>query len=111
LYWQLLRCFNLRRFGQGWAKNLADFVGNSSIIPTDGMSIAESRLGFLVTEAILTHAHRSIQSVHDRCIAMAECMQTRTGYPQTLKDRVQNLIHNVPVVIPLDGQRSKREMA
>jgi len=88
LYWQLLRCFNRRRFGQTWAKNHADFVGNSSILPTDCMSIAESRLGFLVTEAILTHTHRSIQSVHDRCIAMAECMPTRTGYPQTLKDRV-----------------------
>jgi hypothetical protein len=39
------------------------------------MSIAENGLGFLVTEAILTPTHRSIQSVHDRCIAMAECVQ------------------------------------
>jgi hypothetical protein len=75
LYWQLLKCFNLRPFGRSRAKNLADFVGNSSIISTNGMSIAENRLGFLVTEAILTHMHRSIQSVHDRCIAMAECVQ------------------------------------
>jgi len=33
-------------------------------------------LGFLVNEAILTHTHWSIQSVHDRCIALAECGQT-----------------------------------
>jgi hypothetical protein len=33
-------------------------------------------LGFLVNEAILTHTHWSIQSVHDRCIALAECVQT-----------------------------------
>jgi hypothetical protein len=89
LYWQLLSCFNLRRSGQTWAKNLAAFVGNSSIISTDCMTIASRGSShFLVTEAILTHAHRSIQSVHDRCIAMAECVQARSGYPQTLKDRV-----------------------
>ena len=33
-------------------------------------------LGFLVNEMILTHTHWSIQSVHDRCIALAECVQT-----------------------------------
>jgi hypothetical protein len=33
-------------------------------------------LGFLVNEAILTHTHWSIQSVHDRCVALAECGQT-----------------------------------
>jgi hypothetical protein len=54
-----------------WAKNLADFVCHRSIIFTDCVSIAELRLSFLMPEAVLTHAHRSIPSVHDRCIAMA----------------------------------------
>jgi hypothetical protein len=52
------------------------------------MSIAECRLSFLVPEAVLTHPHRSIQSVHDRRVAMTECVQARTRYPETLKDRV-----------------------
>jgi hypothetical protein len=57
-------------------KDLADFVGNSSIISTNCMSIAENRSAFWVNEAILTHTHWSIQSVHDRCVALAECGQT-----------------------------------
>jgi catechol 2,3-dioxygenase-like lactoylglutathione lyase family enzyme len=106
LYWQLLRCFNLRRFGQSWAKNLADFVGNSSIIPTDCMSIAESRLGFLVTEAILTHAHRSIQSAHDRCIAMAEWLLSfgKVGKPRAeglrlLLDLEEQMISGAHIIV------------
>ena len=73
---------------QSWAKNLADFVCHSSIIPTECVIIPEGGLSFLVTEAVLTFTHRSIQSIHDCCIAMAERVQPRTGYPETFKDRV-----------------------
>ena len=61
-------------------------------------------------EAVLTDPHRSIQAVHDRCIAMAECMQTRTSYPETRKDRVQDLIHNIPIVIRVSFAGAEQQL-
>ena len=54
---------------------MADFVCNSTIIFTDCVSIAHCRFSLPMPEAVLTDPHRSIQAVHDRCIALAECMQ------------------------------------